>query len=54
MRGFPTVSYLQYLQDLDFVYHKEGNCIIPTVCLFSRFCLSERVKLYHSYNKFML
>ena len=35
---------LQYVYDLDFMYKKDGNCIIPTVCLCSRFCASEREK----------
>ena len=45
-----TVSYLHYVYVLDFVYQKEGNCIIPTICLCSRFCVPERGKLYHTYN----
>jgi hypothetical protein len=43
-----TVSYLQYVYDLDCVKRKEGNCIEPTVCLWSRLCVSERGKLYHT------
>ena len=31
IRKVETVSYLHY--DLYFVYKKEGNCIIPTVCV---------------------
>ena len=49
-----TVLYLPYVYDLDYVYQKEGNCIISTVCLLSRFCVSERGKLYHTYSMFMI
>ena len=49
-----TVSYLQYVYILDFMHQKEGNCIIPTICLCSRFYVSEREKLYHTYNMFMI
>ena len=48
-----TVSYLQYMYVLGFVYQKEGNCIIPTICLYSICCVSERGKLHHTYNIFM-
>jgi hypothetical protein len=33
IRKRETVSYLQYVYALDFVHQKEGNCIIPTICL---------------------
>jgi len=46
-----AVSALQYVYHLDFVYEKEGNCIITTMCLF---CVSERRRLYHTYNMFMI
>ena len=49
-----TVSYLQYDYDLDFLHQKEGNSVIPTICLCSRFFASERGELYHTYNMFML
>ena len=39
---------------LYFLYQKEGNCIIPTMCSCSRFCISERGKLHHIYNMFMI
>ena len=39
-----TVSYLQYVYILYFVYQKEGNCIIPTVCLCSWFCVYESIR----------
>ena len=42
IRKRENVSYLQYVYLLACVYQKEGNCIIPTVCLWSRFCVSER------------
>jgi len=48
-----TVSYLQYAYVLDFVLQKEGNCVMHTICLLYRFCVSERGKLYHTYNMFM-
>ena len=48
------VSHQQYIYVLDFVYQKKGNRIKPTVCLWSRFCISERVKLYHTYIMFIL
>ena len=54
IRKRETVSYLQYVYVLDFVYQKEGNCIIRTICLCSRFCISERWKLYHTYIMFMI
>ena len=53
IRKRETVSYQQYVYVLDFVYQKEGNCLIPTVCLCSRFYASERGKLHHTYNMFM-
>jgi hypothetical protein len=28
------------------------NCIIPTICLCSIFCVSERGKMYHTYSMF--
>jgi hypothetical protein len=49
-----TVSYLLYVPDLDFVHQKELNCIIPTIRLYSIFCVSERGKLSHTYSMFML
>ena len=49
-----TVSYLQYVYVLDFVYKKDGNCIIPTVCLCSRLCESDSQKLHHTYSISML
>jgi hypothetical protein len=36
-----TISYLTYVYDLDFVFQKERNCIIYTVWLWSRLCVSE-------------
>ena len=48
-----TVSYLHYVYGLDCVYQKEGNSFIPTIYVCSRFCVSERGKLYHTYNMFM-
>jgi hypothetical protein len=53
IRKSETVSHLQYVYDRDFVYQKEGNCVMPTVCLWSRFCVSERGKLCHAYIIFM-
>ena len=47
------LSYLQYVYALDFVYQKKGNCIIPTICLCPRFCVSERGKLDHANNMLM-
>ena len=54
MRKRETVSYLQYVHGLDFVYKKEENCVILTVCSWSIFCVSEREKLYHTYSMFMI
>jgi hypothetical protein len=54
IRKRETVSYLQYVYVLDFLYQKEGSCIIPTICLCSRFRVSERGKLYHTYYKFII
>ena len=47
-------SSLQYVYLLDFVYQKEGHFIIPTICLWSRLCVSEKGKLYHTYSMFMI
>ena len=49
-RKSETVSYLQYVYVVDFVDQKKENCIILTVCLLSRFCVSEKRELYHSNN----
>ena len=49
-----TVSYLQYVYDLEISYQKERNCFIPTVCLYFRLCVSEKEKLYHTNSMFML
>jgi hypothetical protein len=54
IRKRETVWYLHYVHDLDFLYQKELNCIIPTICLYSMFCVSERGKLYHAYSMFMI
>jgi len=35
IRKRETVSYLQCVYVLDFMYQKEGNCIIRTLCLCS-------------------
>ena len=48
-----TVSYLQYVYVLDCMQQKEGNCILPTVCLCSRLYVVERGKLYPTYSMFM-
>ena len=53
IRKRETVSQIQYVYDLDCMYRKGGNCIILSVCLCSRFCVSERGKLHHTYNMFM-
>ena len=37
-----TVSYLHCVYVVEFVLQKEGNCVIPTICLCSGFCVSER------------
>ena len=54
IRKRETVSYQKYVYALYCVYQTGGSCIIHTVCLCSRFCVSERGKLYHTYNMFML
>ena len=48
------MAYLQYVYDLDYVYQKERNCMIPTVCLLSRLGVSQGGKLCHTYNMFMI
>jgi len=53
IRKRETVSYIQYVYVLDFGYQKEGSCIIPTIYLCSRIRVSERGKLYDTYNIFM-
>jgi len=37
------VSYLQNVYVVDFEYQKEENCIILTISLLSRFCVSEMI-----------
>ena len=54
IRKRETVSYPQYVYDRDLAQQKEGNCIISTICLYSIFCVSEREKLCHTYNIFMI
>ena len=54
IRKGETLSCLQYVYVLDCVYQKEGNCVMPTVCLCSRLCVSQRGKLYHIYSMFMI
>jgi hypothetical protein len=49
-----TMSYIQYAYDVDFMYRKGKTCIIPTICLCSRFCVHERGKLCHTYSMFMI
>ena len=51
IRKRETVSYSQHVNILDLVYQKERNCVMPTVCLCSRLCLSKRGNL-HTYNIF--
>ena len=45
-----TISYLLYVYCLDCVCLEYGNCIIFTVCLLSRLCVSEIRELYHTNN----
>ena len=52
LRNRETVSYTHHVYDI--AYQKEGNCVIPTLCLCSRFFASERGELYHTYNICML
>jgi len=40
-----TVTYLQYAYVLDFVYQIEGNCIMHSICVCTRFCVLQRRKL---------
>jgi len=47
-----TVSLQEYVYVLDFVYQKEGNCFMPTVCLWTILCIRKGT-LYHTYNMFM-
>ena len=49
-----TVAYLQYVYNLEYVYHKEENCVMPAICLSSWFCVSQRGKLRHTYNMFII
>ena len=49
-----TVSYLHYAYVLDCMQQKEGNCILPTVCLCSKLYVVERGKLYPTYSMFMV
>jgi hypothetical protein len=46
IRKRETVSHLQYVYVLDFVYQKEGKYFIPTVWAWSRLCISERHCFY--------
>jgi hypothetical protein len=54
IRKRETVSYIQYVYDLAFMYRKGGNCIIPAICLCSGVCVPERGKLCHTYSKFII
>ena len=45
-----TVSCMQYVYVIDFVHKKEENCITPTICLCSRFCVSGRGEVFHTYS----
>ena len=49
-----TASCLQYVYVLDFVYMEEGNCVIPTTCLCTKFWVSERGNQCYTYTMFML
>ena len=51
-RGKLYHTYTVYF--MDYVYQKEGNCIILTLCLFSGLCVSKRGKLHHTYNMFII
>jgi hypothetical protein len=53
IRKRETVSHLKYVCVLYFMYQKGGNCMIPTICLCSRFCVHGRENLYHIYSMFM-
>ena len=53
IRKKEIVSYLQYVHDLVFVHQKDRTCMIHTLCLWSRFCVSERGKLHHVYSMFI-
>ena len=46
-----NLSRMQYVNVL--FYQKEGNCILPTSCLSSRFRVSERGNLHHTYSMFL-
>ena len=48
-----TASYLHYVYVLCFVHQKAVKCIMPTVCLCSRFCVLNGGQLHHSYSMFM-
>ena len=39
IRKRETISYLQFANVLDIVHQKKWNCIIHTVCLWSRLCV---------------
>jgi hypothetical protein len=45
-----TASYIQFVYDLDCVYQKEENCVMYTICLWSRFRVAARGKLYHTHS----
>ena len=51
---YSAVFHGTYVYDVDFMYRKRETCIIPTICLCSRFCVHERGKLYHTYSMFMI
>jgi len=53
IRKKETASYLHFVYGLYFVYQKEENCIMPTICLWPMRCVSERGELYHTYNMCM-
>ena len=39
IRKGETAAYLGYAEGLKFVFHKEGKCIMPMVCLQSSLCI---------------
>ena len=53
IRKKETVACLQHVYVLDYVYQKEGNCIIHTTYLRPRFCVSECGKLHHINSTYM-
>ena len=51
IRKGETAAYLGYAEGLKFVFHKEGKCIMPMICLQSSLCI---MCLFWAYSNWMI